>query len=120
LGEIAVTHTYAVLSVSREAFDEIAAAFRASGYDHAFTGDGIDMHGIALAPEDESNVRDKFARIERAFVADCDLIGKAAPHVGRELAIAKTNMQTAMLWVHDAVKKMTAPDYQVVGDHARG
>lgn len=45
------THTYAVLEVSRLAFDEIAKKLREAEYDHAFHDDVIDMHGIALAPE---------------------------------------------------------------------
>lgn len=49
-----MTHTYAELEVSAEAFDEIAEKLRGAGYDHAFVGDGwtpptkVDMHGIAL------------------------------------------------------------------------
>ena len=115
-----MTHTYAILPISPEAFDEIALALRAAGYDHAFTEDGLDMHGIALAAETECDTLLKFARVEREFMTDCDLIAKAAPYVGRELAVAKTNMQTAMLWAQDAVKKATVPTVQAVGDHARG
>ena len=47
-----MTYTYAVLEVSKAAYDEIAAKLRDAGYDHAFTDEGeIDMHGIALAAE---------------------------------------------------------------------
>ena len=47
------THTYALLEVSPQAFDEIATLLREAGYDHVFVShsDGdtvIDMHGIAL------------------------------------------------------------------------
>ncbi len=115
-----MTHTYAILPISREAFDEIATALRVAGYEHAFTEDGLDMHGIALAAQDEDNPREKFSHMEHVFVADCDLIAKAAPHVGRELAVAKASMQIAMLWAQDAVKKATVPTVQAVGDHARG
>jgi hypothetical protein len=46
---MASTHTYALLEVSKAAFDEIAAKLRAAGYDHAFRDAGeIDMHGLAL------------------------------------------------------------------------
>jgi hypothetical protein len=49
-----MTHTYAVLEISREAFDEIAAKLQAAGYQHAFHKDDgetvVDMHGIALKP----------------------------------------------------------------------
>jgi len=49
---ITSTHTYAVLRVSRQTYDEIARRLREAGYGHAFvpvTGETlIDMHGIAL------------------------------------------------------------------------
>lgn len=45
------THTYVELAVSRATFDEIAGALRAADYGHAFIGDAIDMHGIALVTE---------------------------------------------------------------------
>lgn len=54
-GTDGVTHTYALLEVSRATFEEIACKLRDAGYDHAFIEDGeIDMHGIALAPCDRS------------------------------------------------------------------
>jgi hypothetical protein len=47
-----VTHTYALLPVSKATYDEIAATLRAAEYDHVFGDDGeIDMHGIALVIE---------------------------------------------------------------------
>ncbi len=46
-----MSHTYVLCEVSRAAYDEIAAKLRAAGYDHAFDGECIDMHGIALVPE---------------------------------------------------------------------
>lgn len=42
------THTYAVLEVTPMAFVEVKRLLAAAGYDHAFDGDVIDMHGIAL------------------------------------------------------------------------
>lgn len=43
------THTYALLEISAEAYDEIAGKLRAAGYGHAFGSKGeIDMHGIAV------------------------------------------------------------------------
>lgn len=46
------TYTYALLPLSRAAYDEIAAKLRAAGYDQAFHEDDIiDMHGIAVQPE---------------------------------------------------------------------
>jgi hypothetical protein len=47
------THTYAILDLSPEAFEEISTKLKAAGYDHAFMSDGeIDMHGIAVKKED--------------------------------------------------------------------
>lgn len=52
-----MSHTYALLEVSPEAFEEIRAKLEAAGYDHAFQEDDgrpvIDMHGIALQHPDE-------------------------------------------------------------------
>jgi len=42
------THTYALLELSKTAYDEIAAKLRAAGYDHAFIDGAIDMHGLAV------------------------------------------------------------------------
>lgn len=43
------THTYAVLNVSQQTYDEIRSKLQTAAYDHAFHEDGkIDMHGIAL------------------------------------------------------------------------
>lgn len=46
------THTFAILEVSREVYDEVAAKLNAVGYEHTIQGVGdeavIDMHGIAL------------------------------------------------------------------------
>ena len=45
-----MTHTYSILEVSAETFDEIASLLKAAGYDHAFVDDSpllIDMHGVA-------------------------------------------------------------------------
>ena len=53
-----MTHTYAVLEVSHETFEEVYRSLEKAGYQHAFhTDDGrtvIDMHGIALAKKAES------------------------------------------------------------------
>lgn len=46
-----MSHTYAILVVSRAAFAEIAEKLRAAGYDHAFHDDLIDMHGLAVRAE---------------------------------------------------------------------
>ncbi len=49
------THTYAVLEISRQAYAEIRAKLEAADYGHAFNGDTIDMHGIALEPAAKSD-----------------------------------------------------------------
>ena len=46
------THTYALLAVSRAAYDEIKAKLLAADYGHAINEKGeIDMHGITLIDE---------------------------------------------------------------------
>jgi hypothetical protein len=49
-----MSYTYAILEVSRAAFDEIYRRLAKANYQHAFHYDDgrivIDMHGIALAP----------------------------------------------------------------------
>lgn len=48
------THTVAELPLSPSAYDEIAAALRAAGYDHVFLEDGlIDMSGIGVTKADD-------------------------------------------------------------------
>ena len=48
-----MTYTYAILPVSKAAFAEIRAKLIEAGYDDAISEDDgvIDMHGIALQPE---------------------------------------------------------------------
>ena len=44
-----MTYTYAILEVSKEAYDEIKEKLKEAGYQDAFGEEGIiDMHGIAL------------------------------------------------------------------------
>jgi hypothetical protein len=55
-----MTHTYAVLEVSKEAFEEIKTKLLAAGYQHAIDDDEgiIDMHGIGLQWDGEERVED--------------------------------------------------------------
>jgi hypothetical protein len=52
-----MTHTYAILEISRAAYDEIRAKLEAASYQHTFiqkqSREVIDMHGIAVAIEPE-------------------------------------------------------------------
>lgn len=59
-----MTHTYAVLQVSREAYEEIRRLLQQARYDHAFIGkdaldpyEVIDMHGLALQRRPEESPR---------------------------------------------------------------
>jgi len=46
-----MTHTYAILQVSRRAWDEIHMRLMGANYTHVYSkGDILDMHGIALQP----------------------------------------------------------------------
>ncbi len=51
------TRTYAILELSDGAFEEIKAKLEEAGYQHAYDNDEgrtiIDMHGIAVAKEEE-------------------------------------------------------------------
>lgn len=58
-----MSHTYAVLEVSKATFDEVRQKLKEAGYEHAFHEDlfhdeVIDMHGIALQKEG-SEVREE-------------------------------------------------------------
>ena len=47
-----MSHTYAVLKVTKRAYQEIRAKLEQAGYDQAFHDNEIvDMHGIAIQPE---------------------------------------------------------------------
>lgn len=46
------THTYVELALSPASYEEIAKKLREAGYDHAFDGATIDMHGLAVVPEE--------------------------------------------------------------------
>lgn len=51
------THTYAVLEISKAAYEEIREKLEAAGYGNQFHNEGreelIDMHGIAVQSEEE-------------------------------------------------------------------
>ncbi len=67
---MSATHTYAILEVSPEAFEEIRAKLEEVGHQVQFHEDDgeslIDMHGIALKSSGESNctVSDGMSTIE--------------------------------------------------------
>lgn len=52
-----MSHTYAVLGVSPEAYEEIARKLREAEYWHVFVDGVIDMHEIALNREPEQPER---------------------------------------------------------------
>lgn len=77
------THTYAILEVSQQCYDEIAAKLRAAGYDHAFGTDGtIDMQGIGLSPEEEPEPECCCRRVDvdREDASDCPAHGPGSPY----------------------------------------
>lgn len=54
-----MTHTYAVLELSRAAVEEIRRKFEEAGYQHAFLEDGvIDMHGIAVRAREDIDMHE--------------------------------------------------------------
>lgn len=56
-----MSYTFALLKISREAYDEISRLLLDAGYQHAFirNHDAIDMHGIALTPNESAKPIDK-------------------------------------------------------------
>ncbi len=46
-----MSHTFALLAVSKQTYDEIKAKLEAADYQHAFVDEAIDMHGIGLVVE---------------------------------------------------------------------
>lgn len=61
-----MSHTYAILEISKPAYDEIRAKLAEAGYDHAFhsnravgSREVIDMHGVALAARRIGQTRDE-------------------------------------------------------------
>jgi hypothetical protein len=64
-----MSHTYAILTVSRRTFDEIKQKLRAAKYDQAFVDvETLDMHGIALEPEDEKPHTLRIAKDESSAI----------------------------------------------------
>lgn len=58
------THTYAVLGISQDAYDEIRAKLQAAGYQHAFMDGGeIDMYGIAVNVDESTTALALGARL---------------------------------------------------------
>lgn len=54
-----MTHTYALLPISRVAYEEVRDALRGiGGYDHALLDGCIDMHGLGLEPKDQIDGED--------------------------------------------------------------
>jgi hypothetical protein len=45
-----MTHTYVTLELTENAYQEIRSALLKAGYSHAFNGEVIDMHGLAVIP----------------------------------------------------------------------
>lgn len=58
-----MSHTFVILDISPDAFSEIEKKLREAGYEHTFMGsmtpydkrNVIDMHGIALRPQDSAD-----------------------------------------------------------------
>lgn len=73
-----MTHTYAILEILPESFQEIKGRLKTASYEHTFSEDSehgliIDMHGIALA---ELKKKDT----DQTSLADCIAWIKNSPH----------------------------------------
>ena len=49
-----MTHTFTILKISKAAYEEIRSKLADADYQHVFIDDVMDMHGIALQPEETS------------------------------------------------------------------
>ena len=93
------THTYAVLEVSRTAWNEVAKKLIFADYQHAFhrdsTGMVIDMHGIAL-------------QAEGGEVLSPECLA-ALGELERYLASAPTEeLEEFLKWIGEAIEKLKA------------
>lgn len=82
------THTYVVLEISQDAYDEIRAKLRAADYHHAFMDDGeIDMHGIAInapiaeAPIGQLSEKQQIQEIYKLMVEYRDRLYKVEEYI---------------------------------------
>lgn len=83
-----MTHTFATLEVSAEAYDEIKFKLSAAGYEHAFQPGGpIDMHGLALTRGGPGGTA-QFETIQTVAWDDLPVaIRHLVVHVDRERAV---------------------------------
>lgn len=68
------THTFAELEVSEGAYDEIAQKLKDAGYEHAFIGETIDMHGIGLTkgqPIPKGQISDGYHTFDELYEHRC-------------------------------------------------
>lgn len=68
------THTFAELEVSEGAYDEIAQKLKDAGYEHAFIGETIDMHGIGLTkgqPIPKGQISDGYHTFDELYDHRC-------------------------------------------------
>lgn len=79
-----MTYTYAILDVSKAAYDEIRALLDAAGYTQAFHEDGgrsiIDLHGIALAvaPSACATCQDEGRHVDEGGCPSCGRVWPGA------------------------------------------
>lgn len=97
------THAFAVLEVSRDAYNQIASKLREARYDHAFVDEYIDMRGIALVCDDpglkNNPLVDVGRKLEAAYAALDAISGLSADQAIIEMAqdaLAKRNQERAV------------------------
>lgn len=91
-----MTYTYTTLTVSAEAFDEIAGLLRNAGYDRTFLGNGcLDMNSLALergepSKDVQDNLANEIAGGEKQIGPPDARIGSNEPlSVGEEAVLAE-------------------------------
>ena len=63
----------------------------------AITDEAASQVRMSFNPSTLAEV-DRLKALAAAFISECDRLSAANPAAGRELAVAKTNMQQASMW----------------------
>jgi len=102
-----MTHTYAVLPLSRAAHSEIREKLKAADYHQAFHEDEIiDMHGIAVQPElEEKKLFDSEAELVRAIQARKLSEGKELIEAYGKARVNRV-LGDLRKWIHECARRV--------------
>jgi hypothetical protein len=94
-----MSHTYAILKVSKATYDEIAAKLLAAGYDHAFHGGAIDLHAIAIRVDEGPTMKDLVDRVVKLV-----RVAEGCP-ISQEVCECPSSDQCVLSALLEAVRK---------------